>query len=58
MDPLHGQGEEKSVGSSVMLVSGKEFLDVLKQEGTHGYALVMQPRSKTKKQIGVPRGDS
>lgn len=48
MDPLPDPKEEKQVGSSVMLMSGKEFLKVLKQEGNQGYAIFLKPKDEAK----------
>ncbi|XP_059078066.1 uncharacterized protein LOC131876639 [Cryptomeria japonica] len=48
MDPLVEQGEERHVGSSVMLLSGEEFLKVLKHEGSQGCAIIMKPKEEVK----------
>lgn len=44
MDTFPDESVNKHIGSSVMLVSGKEFLDILKEEGTPGYALILKPK--------------
>lgn len=48
MDPLVVQGEERHVGSSVMLLSGKEFLKDLKHEGNQGCAIIVKPKVEAK----------
>lgn len=48
MDPLIDQGEERYVGSSVMLLSGKDFLKFLKHEGNQGCDLIVKPKEETK----------
>jgi len=47
MHPLPEEGVDKNVGSSIMLVSGKEFLHTLKEEGTQGYALILKPKDNS-----------
>ena len=49
MDPLPNQGEDKKVGSSVMLLGGKEILRVLKLEGDQVYAIMVRPKEVVKK---------
>ncbi|XP_057836883.1 uncharacterized protein LOC131047074 [Cryptomeria japonica] len=53
MEPLADQGGERIVSPSVMMVSGKEFLDALKQEETQGYALVLNPKDKSQQEKGA-----
>ena len=48
MDPLPDQHEEKQVGSSVMMLSGKEFLQIFKHEGEQGYAIILKPKEEAK----------
>lgn len=48
MDPLPEPKEENKIGSSVMLMRGKDFLKVLKQEGHQGHAIVLKPREEAK----------
>lgn len=59
MDPLPDQGEGKIVSPHVMLLSGKDFLEVLKQEETQGYALFLHPNDESKQGNGekgeIPR---
>ncbi|XP_059064937.1 uncharacterized protein LOC131856979 [Cryptomeria japonica] len=45
MDPLLDENVDKNIGSSVMLKSGKEYLDILKEEGTPRYALILKPKN-------------
>ena len=58
MDLLPHVVEEKVIGSSTMLLSGKEFLKVLKTEPIQeGYAIVLKPKEEPKKEkvIELPR---
>ena len=59
MDPLLEHMEDKDVGSTVMMVIGNEFLELMKEEIEQGYALVLKPfvnpDSKVKEKDEVPK---
>ncbi|XP_059070488.1 uncharacterized protein LOC131860132 [Cryptomeria japonica] len=55
MEPFPDQGEEKIVSPIVMMISGKDFSYVLKQEETQGYALVLYPKLKSQQENGAKR---
>ena len=51
MDPLIEPKEEKHVGASMMLLSVKEFLKVMKKEKGFCCAVVVRPREETKEKV-------
>ena len=55
MDPLVEPSEEKQVGSSVMLLSDKDFLNIMKKEKRLYYAVIVKPKEKTKEKIIMPQ---
>lgn len=48
MDPLAEPNEEKHVGSSVMLLSGKDFLKVMKKEKGVFCTIIVKPREESR----------
>lgn len=54
MDPLPSFVEEKHVGASVMLMSGKEFIKAMKKEKGFCCAVVVKPNEETKPKVVVP----
>lgn len=54
MDPLLETIEEKHVGYSVMLLSGKEFLKAMKKDKGVCCAMVVRPKDKTKEKASIP----
>lgn len=45
------EGDPQHVGSSVMMVEQKEFLNTLKEEGGVGFALIVNPKEERKKGV-------
>ena len=54
MDPLAEPSGEKHVVNSVVLMSGKKFLKVVKKEKGVCCVVVVKPREKMKEKIQVP----
>lgn len=45
------EGYPQQVGSSVMMVGEKEFLDTLREEGGVGFSLIVKPKEERKKGV-------
>lgn len=45
------EGDPQHVGSSVMMVGEQYFLDILKEEGGVGFALIVKPKEERKKGV-------
>lgn len=55
MDPLVEPSEEKHLGTSIMVLSGKEFLKVMKKEKGVCCVAVVKLREETKEKVTIPQ---
>ncbi|XP_057818140.2 uncharacterized protein LOC131031119 [Cryptomeria japonica] len=57
MDPLLDQGSAENISPSIMMLRGKEFHKMMKNEGAQGYAVMLKPKEKPmpNSKEGVPK---